>query len=572
MSTERSYDFESERYSEYAGSHSGAIESELSNLEKNRFIERFLSFDHALWGDDPAEISNRLGWVNAPERMLGAVDEIEEFSESARKKGFTDVLVLGMGGSSLSCEVFASTFEAPEGALRLGLLDTTDPDFILETRKKTDISKTLFVVSSKSGSTVETVSLMKYFYGELLREKRNPGENFVCVTDPGSELEKTASECGFRKAFLNDPDIGGRFSALSYFGLVPASLAGVDVRKILEYARGELANMRKTREGKYGENPCVRLGTFLGTLAREGRDRLCFVFSERLFSFGCWAEQLVAESTGKDGTGILPVLDERNFDSAHPAEDRMFVLFREKGDAAFDSTAAGLRDAGIPFAEIMLDDPHEIGAEFFRFEFAVALAGSVMGINPFNQPDVESAKVFARKFLENYLEKGELESPAGDFSSDGLVFSSNANIESPEELKELVSLKNEGYISIQAYVDPGGEENSRELLSLREILADVSRVPVTLGFGPRFLHSTGQLHKGDSGDGLFIQIVSDNSNDVSIPDNIGSEESGLSFGILKTAQATGDFRSLDEKGRTVVGIRVSSDVGTSIRKIARLFA
>ena len=571
MSTERSYDFESERYSEYAGSHSGAIESELSNLEKNRFIERFLSFDHALWGNDPAEISNRLGWVDAPERMLGAADEIEEFSESARKKGFTDVLVLGMGGSSLSCEVFASTFEAPEGALRLGLLDTTDPDFILKTRKETDISKTLFVVSSKSGSTVETVSLMKYFYGELLGEKRNPGENFVCVTDPGSELEKTASEFGFRKAFLNDPDIGGRFSALSYFGLVPASLAGVDVRKILEYARVELANMRKTREGKYGENPCVRLGTFLGTLAREGRDRLCFVFSERLFSFGCWAEQLVAESTGKDGTGILPVLDERNFDSAHPAEDRMFVLFREKGDSAFDSTAAGLRDAEIPFAEITLDDPHEIGAEFFRFEFAVALAGSVMGINPFNQPDVESAKVFARKFLENYFEKGELESPAGGFSSDGLAFSSNGNMESPEELKELVSLKDEGYISIQAYVDPG-EENSRELLSLRETLADVSRVPVTLGFGPRFLHSTGQLHKGDSGDGLFIQIVSDNSNDVSIPDDIGSEKSGLSFGILKTAQATGDFRSLDEKGRTVVGIRVSPDVGTSIRKIARLFA
>ncbi len=571
MSTERSYDFESDRYSEYAGEHLGAVESELSNLEKNRFIERFLSSDHTLWGDDPAEISNRLGWVNAPERMLGAVDEIEEFSESVRKKGFTDVLVLGMGGSSLSCEVFASTFEAPEGSLRLGLLDTTDPDFILKTRKETDISKTLFVVSSKSGSTVETVSLMKYFYGELLREKQNPGENFVCVTDPGSGLEKTAREHGFGKVFLNDPDIGGRFSVLSYFGLVPASLAGVDVRKILESARGELLGVRNAKEGKYGENPCVRLGTLLGTLAREGRDKLCFVFSERLFSFGCWAEQMVAESTGKDGTGILPVLDEGDFDPARPSEDRMFALFREKGDEAFESATAGLRDAGIPFAEITLDDPHEIGAEFFRFEFAVALAGSIMGINPFNQPDVESAKVFARKFLENYLEKGELESPSGDFSGDGLVFSSNGNIESPEELKDLVSLKDEGYISIQAYADPG-EENSRELLSLRETLGKISRVPVTLGFGPRFLHSTGQLHKGDSGDGLFIQIVSDNPSDVSIPDDIGSEESGLSFGILKTAQATGDFRSLDEKRRTVVCIRVSSDVGSSIRKIARLFA
>ena len=218
-----------------------------------------------------------------------------------------------------------------------------------------------------------------------------------------------------------------------------------------------------------------------------------------------------------------------------------------------------------------MGEPHEIGAEFFRFEFAVALAGSVMGINPFNQPDVESAKVFARKFLESYFEKGELESPEGDFFHDGLVFSSNADMGSPEELKELVSSKNEGYVSIQAYVDPR-EENSKELLSLRETLGRISRVPVTLGFGPRFLHSTGQLHKGDSGDGLFLQIVSENSNDVPIPDDMGSAESGLSFGILKTAQATGDFRSLDEKGRTVACIRVASDGGAGIRKVARLFA
>ena len=571
MSTERSHDFESERYSEYAGEHLGAIESELSNLEKNRFLERFFDFDHSLWGDAPEEIADRLGWVNAPEEMLGSVDEIERFSESARKKGFTDVLVLGMGGSSLSCEVFANTFDAPPGSLRLNLLDTTDPDFILKTRRETDISKTLFVVSSKSGSTVETVSLMKYFHGELLREKPNPGENFVCITDPGSGLAKTAEEHGFAKAFLNDPEIGGRFSALSYFGLVPASLAGTDVGKVLESARSVLLETRTARAGKYGENPCVRFGTFLGTLAREGRDKLRFAFSDGLFSFGCWAEQLVAESTGKDGVGILPVLDEGDVNTSALGNDTMFALFRRRGDAALESAASRLRDAGVPFAEITVGDPHEIGAEFFRFEFAVALAGSIMGINPFNQPDVESAKVFARKFLESYLEKGEPESPEGDFSRDGLVFSSNADMGSPEELKKLVSSKNEGYVSIQAYVDPR-EENSKELLSLRETLGRISRVPVTLGFGPRFLHSTGQLHKGDSGNGLFVQIVSENSNDAAIPDEMGSAESGLSFGILKTAQATGDFRSLAEKGRTVVCIRVASDIGAGIRKVARLFA
>lgn len=571
MSTERSYDFESERYSDYAGDCRDAVESEISNLEKNRFLERFFDFDHSLWGDDPEEISNRLGWVNAPEEMLGSVDEIERFSESVRRKGFTDVLVLGMGGSSLSCEVFANTFDAPPGSLQLSLLDTTDPDFILKTRKETDISKTLFVVSSKSGSTVETTSLMKYFYGELLREKPNPGENFICITDPGSGLAKTAGEHGFAKAFLNDPDIGGRFSALSYFGLVPASLAGVDVGKVLESARSVLLEARTARAGKYGENPCVRFGTFLGTLAREGRDKLRFVFSDGLFPFGCWAEQLVAESTGKDGVGILPVLDEGHLNTSGLGNDTMFALFRRRGDEAMESATSRLRDAGIPFAEITVGEPHEIGAEFFRFEFAVALAGSVMGINPFNQPDVESAKVFARKFLESYFEKGELESPESDFFHDGLVFSSNADMGSPEELKELVSSKNEGYVSIQAYVDPR-EENSKELLSLRETLGRISRVPVTLGFGPRFLHSTGQLHKGDSGDGLFFQIVSENSNDVPIPDDMGSAESGLSFGILKTAQATGDFRSLDEKGRTVVCIRVASDGGTDIQKVARLFA
>lgn len=570
MSVDDRIGFVSQRYCEYPGSYADKIESELENLRENRFLERFFELDHTLWGDDPEEISNRLGWVRCPEAMLRTAEEIEDFSTSTKKKGFADVLVLGMGGSSLSSEVFKNVFDTPEDAPRLSLLDTTDPDFILKTRKNTDLSKTLFVVSSKSGSTVETFSLMKYFYGELLKETRNAGENFVCVTDPDSKLVEIAHEHGFERVFLNNPDIGGRFSALSCFGLVPASLAGVDIKKILMSASFELLDLENTSVETLGENPCVRFGTFLGTMAKEGRDKLGFVFSDRLSPFGCWAEQLIAESTGKNGTGILPVLDEGDFDPFLVGNDRMTVIFSERCDPRVDDTAARLADAGIPSVKITVDDPHQIGAEFFRFEFAVALAGSLMGINPFNQPDVESAKIFARSFLERYLREGKLESPECDFSVGNLSFSSNEDIMSIDELKDVISSQKKGsYISLQAYVDPG-EEIMEELLSLRETVDGMTSVPVTLGTGPRFLHSTGQLHKGDSGNAFFVQIVSENENDLPIPDDMHSTESGLSFGVLKTAQATGDFMSLDEKGRSIVSIRVPSNVSESVREINKL--
>ena len=572
MTADKRIGFASERYCEYPGSYADKIESELENLRGNRFLERFFELDHTLWADDPEEISNRLGWVRCPETMLRTAEEVEDFSDSAREKGFADVLVLGMGGSSLSSEVFKNVFDAPEGAPRLSLLDTTDPDFILKTRKSTDLSNTLFVVSSKSGSTVETFSLMKYFHGELLRETPNAGKNFICVTDPGSKLVEIARAHGFAKVFLNNPDIGGRFSALSCFGLVPASLAGIDIKKILMSASLELLDLQNASGEESGENPCVRFGTFLGTMAREGRDKLGFVFSDRLSSFGCWAEQLIAESTGKNGTGILPVLDERDFDPSRAGNDRMTVILSERRDPRADDTADRLADSGVPFVKITVDDPYQIGAEFFRFEFAVALAGSLMGINPFNQPDVESAKIFAKNFLERYMKEGGLESPERDFSVGKLAFSSNEDITSIDELRDVISSRKEGsYVSLQAYVDPG-KEIAEELLALRETVDGMTSVPVTLGFGPRFLHSTGQLHKGDSGNAFFVQIVSENENDLPIPDDMCSAESGLSFGILKKAQATGDFMSLDEKGRSVVSIRVPSNVSESVREIRRLLA
>lgn len=570
MSAENKAGFESRNYTEYAGDYRSAIESELLRLEKNRFAERFFNCDHLLWADDPSEITNRLGWVHLPEQMPGVTDEICDFSESARKKGFTDVIVLGMGGSSLSSEVFRNIFTPRDGFLRLTLLDTTDPDFILRTRKSIDLLKTLFVVSSKSGSTVETVSLMKYFYGELAKKTDSPGEHFVCITDPGSKLIDTARKHGFSRVFVNDPNVGGRFSALSYFGLVPASLAGVDIRKILQSAASVLFELKNATEGNYSKNPSFRLGAFLGIMAREGRNKLAFVFSKELFPFGYWAEQLIAESLGKDGMGILPLLDEASADAPRPGEDRAYVVFSLRGDKDSDAVAERLADRAVPFVKIVVDSPDAVATEFLRFEFAVALAGSIMGINPFDQPDVESAKTFARSFLKLYGETGELESEKPDFSREGLVFSSNRSIESPEHLRDIVSSKKTGYISIQAYVDPG-EGNSKELLSLRAQIERISSVPVTLGFGPRFLHSTGQLHKGDSGEGFFIQIVSDNANDLRIPDNIDSAESVFSFGILKMAQATGDFKSLDEKGREIVRIGTSSEVAANIATIARFF-
>ena len=570
MSAENKAGFESRNYTEYAGDYRSAIESELLELERNRFAERFFDCDHLLWADDPSEITNRLGWVHLPEQMIGVTDEICDFSESARKKGFTDVIVLGMGGSSLSSEVFRNIFTPRDGFLRLTLLDTTDPDFILRTQKSIGLLKTLFVVSSKSGSTVETVSLMKYFYGELAKKTDSPGEHFVCITDPGSKLIDTARKHSFSRVFVNDPNVGGRFSALSYFGLVPASLAGIDIRKILQSAASVLLELKNATQGNYNENPSFRLGTFLGIMAREGRSKLGFVFSKELSPFGYWVEQLIAESLGKDGVGILPLLDEASADAPRPGEDRAYIVFSLREDKDTDTVAGRLSESRVPFVKIIVDSPDAVAAEFLRFEFAVAVAGSIMGINPFDQPDVESAKTFARSFLKFYRETGELESEKPDFSREGLVFSSNWSMESPEHLRDIVFSKKTGYISIQAYVDPG-EENSKELLSLRARIERISSVPVTLGFGPRFLHSTGQLHKGDSGEGFFIQIVSHNASDLRIPDNINSAESVFSFGILKMAQATGDFKSLDEKGREIVRIGISSEVAANIATIARFF-
>ncbi len=570
MSAKNKAGFESRNYTEYAGDYRNAIESQLLELERNRFAERFFDCDHLLWADDPSEITNRLGWVHLPEEMLQVADEIRDFSESERKKGFTDVIVLGMGGSSLSSEVFKNIFIPRDGFLRLALLDTTDPDFILRTQENIDLLKTLFVVSSKSGSTVETTSLMKYFYGELAKKTDSPGKHFVCITDPGSKLIDTAREHNFSRVFINDPNVGGRFSALSYFGLVPASLAGINIHKILQLAASVLLELKNATGGSYNENPSFRLGTFLGVMAKEGKNKLGFVFSEKLFPFGYWVEQLIAESLGKNGVGILPLLDEANADAPRPGEDRAYIVFSLREDEDSGAVAGRLVESGVPFAQIVVDSPDSVAEEFLRFEFAVALAGNIMGINPFDQPDVESAKIFARSFLKLYAKIGELESERLDFSREGLVFSSNRKIKSPEDLKDIVSSKKTGYISIQAYVDPV-EKNLKELLSLRAQIERISSVPVTLGFGPRFLHSTGQLHKGDSGEGFFIQIVSDNANDLPIPDDVGSAESVFSFGILKMAQATGDFESLDEKGREIVRIGIPSEVAPNVATITRFF-
>lgn len=570
MSTENKAGSESQNYTEYAGDYESIIQSQLLELEKNRFAERFFNYDHLLWADNPSEITNRLGWVYLPRQMLAVMNEIDDFSESIRKKRFTDVVVLGMGGSSLSSEVFRNIFTLRDGFLHLTLLDTTDPDFILKTRKNIDLLRTLFVVSSKSGSTVETISLMKYFYGELARKTDSPGEHFICITDPGSGLIRTAREHDFNRVFINDPNVGGRFSALSYFGLIPASLAGVDIRKILQSAFSVLLELENSVGGKCHESPSFRLGTFLGVMAEQGRDKLGFVFSEKLFPFGYWVEQLIAESTGKNGVGILPLLDEEVSDCPRPGDDRAYILLSLGEDKTVDTVASRIENSKTPFVKIVVDGPDQIAAEIFRFEFAVALAGSIMGINPFDQPDVESAKAFARNFLKLYRETGKLEFEKPDFSKNGLVFSSNRKIESPGQLRDVISSKKRGYISIQAYVDPA-EKNSKELLSLRTQIESISSVPVTLGFGPRFLHSTGQLHKGDSGEGFFIQIVSDNENDLRIPDDIGSAESVFSFQVLKMAQAIGDFKSLDEMGRSIVRIGIPSEVSENIQEIARFF-
>jgi transaldolase / glucose-6-phosphate isomerase len=493
--------------------------------------------DESLWGGPGVpEIGNRLGWLTISEKMLEQLPALTEFVEQAKAEGFTDAVLLGMGGSSLGPEVIRRSYGQIPGGLRLHVLDSTDPGAVLEVERQIDLDTTLFIVSSKSGGTIETMSHMRYFYE---RTGSDAGDSFVAVTDPGSPLVDIAAERGFRHVFENDPDIGGRYSVLSYFGLVPAALAGVNVEAMLH--RCQVAEQNCAQFGQGPANSGLWLGVALGELALQGRDKATFVVGGAIESFGLWVEQLIAESTGKQGKGILPVAGEPLGTPDSYGDDRVFVYLRDPSepDADLDAGVEALSRAGHPTVTLAVHGAADLGRIFFFAEFAVAVAGWVLGINPFDQPNVQEAKDNTNKVLA----AGDLpEVDPGD----------------PEEL--FAQSGPPRYVAIMAYVRPSDEFDAA-IEEMRVRIRDHTKSTTTFGYGPRFLHSTGQFHKGGPPIGLFVQLIHDGDEDVEIP------EAGYGFRHLKNAQAVGDLQTLRDHGLPAVQIRLEGDPADAVRRL-----
>jgi glucose-6-phosphate isomerase/transaldolase/glucose-6-phosphate isomerase len=500
--------------------------------------------------------------------MQNRLSEIASVVEGVRDDGFNFALLLGMGGSSLAPEVFRKVFGAADGFLDLAVLDSTDPGAVLAFAERLDLRRTLFIVSTKSGGTVETFSFMKFFY-KLVAENLGAdaaGKHFLAITDPGSVLADLAREHHFRHTFLNDPEIGGRYSALSCFGLVPAALIGMDVKRFLARAAAAEAVEFTGTEGRM--NGSV-LGALLGELAAQGRDKLTFVFSPLLAPFGDWVEQLIAESLGKEGEGILPVVGERIWAPSVYGVDRLFCSIRLAGDFVGEEELAALAEAGHPVIDIALADPFDLGGQCFFWEMATAVAAWRLAINPFDQPDVEAAKVLARKMIAEYREAGEMPAETPSLTGAGLSVFGVVPADQPEEALAafLAQAKPGAYAALQAYLKPSLEMDEA-LQHLRMRIRDRFRLVATVGYGPRFLHSTGQLHKGDAGYGLFIQFTANDPRDTPIPDELGRPESTITFGILKQAQVFGDRQALLNAGRRAIRIHLGANPAEGLLRLA----
>jgi transaldolase/glucose-6-phosphate isomerase len=569
-------------YSASLGEFHSTVENALMHIRDHKIMSRIWAHDHTVWKDDPSDISNRMGWLHSPDVMREAIPEISALVEKVRSAGYTHALLLGMGGSSLAPEMFRFTFGIKDGYLDLAVLDSTDPGAVLGYASGLDLAKSLFIVSTKSGGTVETLSFMKYFYNRVsaVVGPEKTGKHFVAITDPGSSLESTAKELQFRKIFLNDPNIGGRYSALSFFGLVPAALIGMDVDSLLETAAVKACNSEGCNCPLAGDNAGAWLGAVIGELTKAGRDKLTLITSPAISYFGAWVEQLIAESTGKEGKGILPVEGENLVAPAAYANDRLFVYLRLESDSTHDAKITELSDAGHPVVQINLRDLYDLGGECFRWEMATIVAGHLLGINPFDQPNVESAKVLARQMVSAYQKEGSLPELAPSLETGGILVYAGFSASNLEEaFNTFLAQANPGdnesfgrsYLAIQAYVKPS-EDTYIALRELRTELQLRNRMATTLGYGPRFLHSTGQLHKGDGGHGLFIQITADMPEDCPIPDHAGGEESSISFGTLKMAQALGDRQALIDEGRNVIRFHIGKNVVRGLRQLIKVLA
>lgn len=551
------------------GKYSNLFDAVIKKLKDEKVIDRIWKKDFTVWNNDPTEISNRLGWLDSVEVTSRSLNEINHFVDEVKVAGYTNVLLMGMGGSSLAPEVFRLTFGVKEGYLDLAVLDSTHPEVVMDYAKKLNPAKTLYIVSTKSGGTVETISFMKFFYNYALHilGKEEVGKHFAAITDPGSGLQKIAEGLNFRKIFLNDPNIGGRFSALSLFGIVPAALIGVDVEKILSIAKDETINCKKTGKD-ISENTAAIIGAIIGTLGQKGIDKLTYIISPNISFFGAWVEQLIAESTGKIGKGILPVDLESIEAPEFYSDDRLFVYLKLKNDNTYSDKVEKLKSAGFPILEFEIENIYELGKEFFSWEFATVIAGWLMKIQPFDQPNVEQAKVVAKQMMNDYQQKGKLPELNAIVEEKGIKVYGDFKVRTVDEVLHtfLADCKDgKNYVTIQAYLVP--DKNTTEALQkLRTSIQKKYKAATTFGFGPRFLHSTGQLHKGDAGNGYFIQFVSDIKEDIPIPENPGTESTSITFGILIKAQALGDRQALLANKRKVITIDLGSDVIASITK------
>ncbi len=533
----------------FLGEYKNKVEERLKTWKKQNFCRRLWAKDPTLWFPEPKpEITDRLGWLELPEAMQERLGEFVAFANQVKDEDFSHVVLLGMGGSSLAPHVFQKTFGRAEGYPELLVLDSTHPSAVKSVEDKLDLSRTLFVVSSKSGTTLETLSLFRYFWKQTGQITKKPGPHFVAITDPGSPLMKLGMERGFRRVFQANPDVGGRYSAFTDFGLAPAALIGMDIPRLLDRAwiAAENCSFCVSEDKSAG----LVLGAVLGELAGM-RDKLTLVTSPALSGFPDWVEQLIAESTGKDGKGLVPVANEPFASPDEYSPDRLFVFLFLEGDdnEELEKRMKALREAGHPVVRHDLVDKLDLGKEIFGWEVAVAAAGSVIGIHPFNQPDVQLAKDFTRKAMEKGNRSG------GEDISEVKAFS----IEEPEilakALKDWISQAQPGdYAALQAYLSPT-QETTAALQNIRLEILKRTRLATTTGYGPRFLHSTGQLHKGGPNNGLFLQIVDEPKIELSIP------ETDFSFKSLIRAQALGDYRALKQRGRRILRVDMKADIG-----------
>ena len=525
----------------------------LEGLIERRVPGRIRERDHTVWRSDPREISDRLGWLDAGDFLRPHLDELSTFVKEVCDDGYRDVVLLGMGGSSLGPEVLRRSFlgEQPacDGNLSLTLLDSTVPGHIASVTDSIDPVHTLFIVSSKSGGTIETLSFYRYFRNlvETARPGGNAGANFVAITDSGTPLERLGRETGFRRVFLNPADIGGRYSVLSWFGMLPAALAGIDVARLLDSA----ATMRdRCLSDDRESNPGLRLAALLGGMTLAGRDKVTLITPPPIDSFGLWVEQMIAESLGKERCGIVPVACEPLLSPDCYDQDRVFVYLRPGDGENADSAVQLLEAAGHPVERLDLDNHYDLGAEFFRWEYATAVAGSMLDVHPFDQPDVQGAKDNTDGLLDTYLSDGRL--PDLPAVRPELI---------EESVRELLQQSRPGdYLAIMCYYP---QDDAAETLvdDLRSRVMKRCRIATTAGYGPRYLHSTGQLHKGGPGSGLYLQLTMGAYRELPIPGQ------RYGFDVLAAAQAIGDYQALSNLGRRVITIDLGDDVVGGLRRL-----